>query len=98
MSNGEAFGLYVKYIGKPLGNFNLVSKTISFMFLRDLFMYGVTRSGEPRRSLQQWSRQKMMLAWTSMTDGKKWLDSGVLQIGLRGQPTTLNVKGNFSEL
>ena len=39
-----------------------------------------------------------MLAWTSMTDGDKWLDSGVLQIGFRGRPTTLNVKGNFSEL
>ena len=32
MSNGEEFGLYVKYTGKPLGNFNLVSKIISFMF------------------------------------------------------------------
>lgn len=41
MSNDEAFGFYAKYTGKPIGNFKLVSKIISFMFLRDLLTNGV---------------------------------------------------------
>ena len=59
---------YVKYNGKPLGDFKFLGK----INLIDVFK----RSSHLRREQGQGARKQPLqwLAWTGVTDGEKWLD------------------------
>ena len=81
---------YVKYNGKPLGDFKFMGKiNLIDVFKRSSHLHCEQGQGARKQPLQ-WPKQKLLLAWTGVTDGEKWLDG--MCFANRVGRTTYNIK------